>query len=50
MEMKYQPMVGFLKENSLCLAYEFRKGNVPPSFGAVEFLERCERVLPEGKR
>lgn len=46
----YQPILGFLKENSLCLAYEFRKGNVPASFGAVEFLERCERVLPEGKK
>ncbi len=34
----YQSILGFLKENSLCLAYEFRKGNVPVSFGAVEFL------------
>lgn len=45
----YQPILGFLKENSLCLGYEFRQGNVPASFGAVEFLERCERACPEGK-
>jgi len=27
----YQPILGFIKENSLCLAYESREGNVPGS-------------------
>jgi len=45
----YQPILGFLKENSLCLAYEFREGNVPASFGAIEFLERSEKACPKGK-
>ena len=45
----YQPILGFLKESSLCLAYEFRRGNEPASSRAVEFLQRCEEGLPEGK-
>jgi len=45
----YQPILGFLKENRLCLAYEFRQGNEPASLRAVEFLQRCEEGLPEGK-
>lgn len=46
----YQPILGFLKENSLCLAYEFREGNVPAGSGAKEFLEKCERMCPEWKK
>ena len=46
----YQPMVGFLKENRVCISYEFREGNVQAGSGAREFLERCEGALPEGKR
>ena len=46
----YQPIVGFLAETELCVAYEFRKGNVPAHAGAVEFLNKCEKKLPEGKQ
>jgi hypothetical protein len=46
----YQPILGFIAENSLVLAYEFREGSVPAHARAVEFLERCEAACPEGKR
>jgi hypothetical protein len=46
----YQPILGFLAETELCVAYEFRKGNVPAHAGAVEFLNTCEAKLPEGKQ
>lgn len=46
----YQPILGFIVENSVCLAYEFREGNVQAGAGAKEFLERCDRACPEGKR
>jgi len=46
----YHPMVGFLKECALCVAYEFREGNVQAGSGAKEFLEKCIEALPEGKK
>jgi len=46
----YQPILGFLKENLLCLAYEFRQGNEPSGSRAEEFLERREQALLEGKK
>ena len=46
----YQPILGFIAENGLCLAYEFRGGSVPAHAKAVEFLEKCEESCPEGKR
>jgi hypothetical protein len=46
----YQPILGFIAENSLVLAYEFREGNVPAQAKAVEFLEGCEKACPEEKR
>jgi hypothetical protein len=45
----YQPILGFIAENGVCLSYEFREGNVVAGARAVDFLEECERVLPEGK-
>lgn len=45
----YQPILGFIAENGICLSYEFREGNVVAQAGAVDFLEACEKVLPEGK-
>ena len=45
----YQPILAFIAENGVCLSYEFREGNVVAGARAVEFLEECERVLPEGK-
>jgi hypothetical protein len=45
----YQPILGFLAENGVCLAYEFREGNVASHSGAVDFLKHCHRALPKGK-
>jgi len=49
-EKGYQPLLGFLFELGLIVADEFRDGNIPAQSGAVEFLERCQRMLPKGKR
>lgn len=49
-EKGYQPLLGFLFELGLALGDEFRDGNVPAGAGAVEFLERCWRMMPQGKR
>jgi len=49
-EKGYQPLLGFLFELGLVLGDEFRDGNVPAGAGAVEFLERCWRMMPQGKR
>jgi hypothetical protein len=37
----YQPMLGYLAENGVCLTHEFREGNVPAQSGALRFLKRC---------
>jgi hypothetical protein len=49
-ERGYQPLLGFLFELGLIVADEFRDGNVPAQAGAVEFLERCQHMMPKGKR
>ncbi|MEK7777547.1 MAG: IS1380 family transposase [Chloroflexota bacterium] len=49
-EKGYQPLLGFLFELGLVLWDEFRDGNVPAQAGAVEFLERCQGMMPKGKR
>ncbi|MDP2952052.1 MAG: transposase [Chloroflexota bacterium] len=49
-EKGYQPLLGFLFEIGLILCDEFRDGNVPAQAGAVEFLERCQQMMPAGKR
>jgi hypothetical protein len=46
----YQPILGFLKETSVCLAYEFREGNVLAGAGATDFLEKCLALCPGIKR
>jgi hypothetical protein len=46
----YQPILGFLAEIGLCVAYEFRGGNIPAHAGAVEFLDKCEKNVPKGKQ
>jgi len=38
----YQPILGFLAENGVCLSHEFREGNVPAQAGASVF-----EALPE---
>jgi hypothetical protein len=43
----YQPMLGFLAENGICLAHEFREGNVAAQSGALRFLKKCLRLCPK---
>lgn len=46
----YQPILGFLTENGICLTHEFREGNVVAQSGALGFLKRCLRLCPKIKR
>jgi hypothetical protein len=46
----YQPILAFLTEAPLCLAYEFREGNVSAGAQALNFLKKCTQVLPAGKK
>ncbi|MDH7514059.1 MAG: transposase [Clostridiales bacterium] len=46
----YQPMLGFLVENGVCLTHEFREGNVTAQSGALKFLKKCLRLCPKIKR
>jgi len=46
----YQPILAFLAETPLCLAYEFREGNVSAGAQALSFLKKCTQVLPSGKK
>jgi len=46
----YMPMVGHLAENGLVVADEFREGNDSPGARNLDFLKRCCRRMPEGKR
>jgi len=49
-EKGYQPLMGFLFELGLILDDDFREGNVPAGYGALEFLKRCLALMPSGKR
>lgn len=49
-EKGYQPLLGFLFELGLALEDEFRNGNVPAGARAVEFLDFCVQMMPQGKR
>jgi hypothetical protein len=44
----YMPLLGYA--NGVCVGQEFRPGNVSPATGILEFAQRCEAVLPRGKR
>jgi len=44
----YMPLLGYV--NGLCVGQEFREGNVSPGAGMGAFAQKCEAVLPEGKR
>ena len=46
----YMPMVGHLAENGLVVFDEFREGNDSPGARNLDFLRRCCRRMPEGKR
>jgi len=45
----YQPMLGFLAENGVCLTHEFREGNVPAQSGTLRFLRQCLSLCPRIK-
>jgi len=45
----YQPILGFLAEDGVCLTHEFREGNVAAQSGAVAFLRRCLNLCPRIK-
>lgn len=47
---RYMPLLGFLFETPLCLADEFREGNVSPGVGHLAFSRACKARLPVGKR
>jgi len=49
-EKGYQPFLSCLFELGLILDDDFRDGNVPAGFGALEAMQRCDRKMPEGKR
>lgn len=46
----YQPQLGYLAEDGICLRHEFRAGNVPAQSGALRFLRRCRHLCPKIKR
>jgi len=46
----YQPMLGYLAENGVCLAQEFREGNISAQTGARAFLEHCYGLWPKIRR
>lgn len=46
----YQPMLGYLAENGICLAHEFREGNINAQTGALAFLEHCFGLCPKIRR
>jgi len=46
----YQPLLGYLAENGVCLTHEFREGNVSPGVGHLAFYRACKARLPVGKR
>jgi hypothetical protein len=46
----YQPMLGYLDENGICLAHEFREGNINAQTGALAFLEQCYGLCPKIRR
>ena len=49
-EKGYMPMVGHIAELGVVIGHEFREGNAAPVAGNLEFLEACERNMPNGKR
>jgi len=46
----YQPQLGYLAEDGICLSHEFRAGNIPAQSGALRFLKRCRRLCPTIRR
>ena len=49
-EKGYMPMVGHIAELGLVVGYEFREGNAAPAARNLEFMQACERNMPNGKK
>ena len=46
----YMPIAGRLAENGFVVGDEFREGNESPGGRNLEFLKRCIKQMPKGKR
>jgi hypothetical protein len=44
----YMPVLGYA--NGICVGQEFRPGNMSPGAEVLEFSQRCEAVLPAGRK
>ncbi|HIJ31990.1 MAG TPA: IS1380 family transposase [Gammaproteobacteria bacterium] len=44
----YMPMVGHIAEVSQIVGCDFREGNAAPAKENLEFIQQCEKGLPEG--
>ena len=49
-EKGYYPMTGWLAEQNILVAYEFREGNDSPSARNAQFIELCDAQMPAGCR
>ena len=45
----YMPIVGHIAENGLIIGDEFREGNMAPASRNLEFIQYCEKQMPNGK-
>jgi len=43
----FMPMVGHIAEIGQIVAIDFRKGNVPPAQGNLDFIKQCQQSLPQ---
>lgn len=49
-EKGYYPMTGWLAEEKIMVAYEFREGNDSPGARNAQFIELCDAQMPTGCR
>lgn len=44
----YMPMVGHIAQTGQIVATDFREGNTSPAKGNLEFIQQCQKALPDG--
>jgi hypothetical protein len=44
----YMPMVGHIAETAQIVSCDFRQGNAAPAKENFEFIQQCQRALPNG--
>jgi hypothetical protein len=44
----YMPMVGHIAETGQVVACDFRQGNAAPAKENFEFIQQCQKALPQG--